>query len=144
MRLSDDSTRLVLLSGDPPLERARALQTLLDNRPSECKTTVLASSEIFSVATVAEQNNLFELDLARKQSGIHLLRLAPGCLCCSSKLILSTQVARTMRLNRPNLLILELDSSSHVEKVRELFAQDQWTGWFDQIDICQTTPKSSK
>lgn len=138
------STRLVLISGDQPHLRSDALQTLLDERVPGLKTTVLASSEIFSVASVAEQNKLFELDQARKASGIHLLRLAPGCLCCSSKLILTTQVGRTMRLNRPDLLILELDSSSHVEKVQKLFSEEQWTGWFDQIDICQTTPKSNK
>lgn len=138
------STRLVLIGGEQPLQRAHALQSLLENRPADCKTTVLASSEIFSVATVSEQNELFEMDHARKQSGIHILRLAPGCLCCSSKLILGTQVARTLRLNRPDLLILELDSSSHVEKVKAVFSEDQWKGWFDQIDICQTTPKSSK
>lgn len=138
------STRLVLISGDQPHLRSDALQTLLDERVTGLKTTVLASSEIFSVASVAEQNKLFELDQARKASGIHLLRLAPGCLCCSSKLILTTQVGRTMRLNRPDLLILELDSSSHVEKVQKLFSEEQWTGWFDQIDICQTTPKSNK
>jgi G3E family GTPase len=138
------STRLVLISGDQPHLRSDALRTLLDERVPGLKTTVLASSEIFSVASVAEQNKLFELDQARKASGIHLLRLAPGCLCCSSKLILTTQVGRTMRLNRPDLLILELDSSSHVEKVQKLFSEEQWTGWFDQIDICQTTPKSNK
>lgn len=138
------STRLVLISGDQPHLRSDALQTLLDERVPGLKTTVLASSEIFSVASVAEQNKLFDLDQARKASGIHLLRLAPGCLCCSSKLILTTQVGRTMRLNRPDLLILELDSSSHVEKVQKLFSEEQWTGWFDQIDICQTTPKSNK
>lgn len=138
------STRLVLISGDQPHLRSDALQTLLDERVPGLKTTVLASSEIFSVASVAEQNKLFELDQARKASGIHLLRLAPGCLCCSSTLILTTQVGRTMRLNRPDLLILELDSSSHVEKVQKLFSEEQWTGWFDQIDICQTTPKSNK
>lgn len=138
------STRLVLLGGEHPRERAKALQELLSKRASDCKTTVLASSEIFNVATVAEQNELFELDNARKQSGIHILRLAPGCLCCSSKLILGTQVARTLRLNRPEVLILELDSSSHLENVKAVFSEDQWKGWFDQIDICQTTPKSSK
>lgn len=144
MKSPSTLTRLVLVSGEHPRERAKALQDLLDQLPSDCKTTVLANSEIFSVATVAEQNDLFELDTARKQSGIHLLRLAPGCLCCSSKLILTTQVGRTLRLNRPDVLILELDSSSHVDKVRAVFSEDQWTGWFDQIDICQTTPKSSK
>lgn len=138
------STRLVLLGGEHPRDRAKALQTLLDNRSLQGKTTVLANSEIFSVATVAEQNELFELDKARKQSGVHILRLAPGCLCCSSKLILGTQVARTLRLNRPDLLILELDSFSHLENVKAVFSEDQWKGWFDQIDICQTTPKSSK
>ncbi|MDH4396218.1 MAG: GTP-binding protein [Limnobacter sp.] len=144
MKSQPSSTRLILVSGGQPRLRADALQALLEERAAGLKTTVLANSEIFSLLSVAEQNVMFELDQTRKQSGIHLLRLAPGCLCCSSKLILSTQVGRTLRLNRPDLLILELDSTSHVEKVRELFAEEQWTGWFDQIEICQTTPKSNK
>jgi G3E family GTPase len=144
MKAQPSSTRLILVSGDQPRLRAQALQNLLDEALAGLKITVLANSEIFSAVSVAEQNAMFELDQTRKQKGIHLLRLAPGCLCCSSKLVLGTQVGRTLRLNRPDLLILELDSSSHVEKVRELFKEEQWTGWFDQIDICQTTPKSIK
>lgn len=134
------ATHLILIAGTDPRQRAQLVQRLLEQHESAVpssapKLTLLANSEVFGSMSVAEQNQLFELDLSRKARGIHVLRLAPGCLCCSSRLVLSTQVGRTLRLSTPDVLLLELDSRSHANAVKDLFGEAQWQGWFSQLEL---------
>lgn len=123
---------LYLVAGQDPSDRLERIKTLLAKRCS-AKVTLLANAEIFTKVPVAEQADLYHFDESMKASGVHLLRLAPGCVCCSSKLVFSTHISRTLRLNPPDWLILELDASTHLEKVRSMLTDPQWNGWFDQI-----------
>lgn len=131
-------TALHLVWGKNPLNRAANIQTLLDQFEGS-KRTVLASSEIFSHLNVEDQAKLFEQDQTRKAQGIHVLRLSPGCLCCSSRLVLSTHLGRTLRLNQPDVLVLELESQSHPEQVRELLGDPQWSNWFSDIHFTEVS-----
>lgn len=128
-----NKTLLWLVAGRSPTARAQAIDGLLQQRPVPGKTTLLANSELFSVLSVEEQARVFEADQALKAQGIHLLRLAPGCACCSSRLLLSTHLGRTLRLNQPDWLILELDSQSHVAQVQALLSEPQWQPWFSEV-----------
>ncbi|HEY1059716.1 MAG TPA: GTP-binding protein [Limnobacter sp.] len=130
---SPTKTLLWLVAGRSPQARAQAIESLLQQRPPQGKTTLLANSELFSVLSVEEQARVFDADQALKAQGIHLLRLAPGCACCSSKLMLSTHLGRTLRLNQPDWLILELDSQSHVAQVQALLNEPQWQPWFSEV-----------
>lgn len=129
-------TALYLVHGADPVARAEQVETLLQ-RFSNAKRTLMGSSELFSVIGVEQQAQVFELDKARKAQGIHVLRLSPGCLCCSSKLVLSTHLARTLRLNQPEVLVLELESQSHPEQVRELLSDAQWSNWFSSVQVME-------
>lgn len=126
-------TNLFVVAGANPLARAQRIEQLLAEHANAGKITLMASSEIFSVVEVEQQAALFDLDAQRKAQGVHVLRLSPGCMCCSSKLVLSTHLARTLRLNQPDCLVLELESQSHPEQVLTLLKDPQWNGWFADI-----------
>ncbi len=126
-------TNLIVVAGANPLARAQRIDQLLVEHANAGKITLMASSEIFSVLGVEQQAALFDVDAHRKAQGIHVLRLSPGCMCCSSKLVLSTHLARTLRLNQPDCLVLELESQSHPQQVLTLLKDPQWNGWFADI-----------
>ncbi|VWX34908.1 conserved hypothetical protein [Limnobacter sp. 130] len=130
-------THVFLVSGRNPVQRATRIEQLLLEQAGAGKITLMASTEIFSVACVEAQAELFQLDAERKARGIHVLRLSPGCLCCSSKLVLTTHLARTLRLNQPNVLLMELESQSHPEQVLKLLNEPQWTDWFADITLVE-------
>lgn len=132
-------TRVFLVSGRNPEHRARAIDQLLIDHLNSGKVTLLACAEIFAVASVQLQADLFRADEQRKAQGIHVLRLSPGCLCCSSKLVLTTHLARTLRLNQPDVLLVELESQSHPEQVLKLLKEPQWTDWFADITLVEGT-----
>lgn len=130
-------TYLFLVHGRNPEHRARCIEQLLVAQAGAGKITLMASAEIFSYASVEGQAELFRADEARKARGIHVLRLSPGCLCCSSKLVLTTHLARTLRLNQPNVLLVELESQSHPEQVLKLLKEPQWNDWFADITLVE-------
>ena len=130
-------THVFLVSGRNPVQRATRIEQLLLEQAGAGKITLMASTEIFSVACVEAQAELFQLDAERKARGIHVLRLSPGCLCCSSKLVLTTHLARTLRLNQPNVLLMELESQSHPEQVLKLLKEPQWNDWFADITLVE-------
>jgi hypothetical protein len=130
-------THVFLVSGRNPVQRATRIEQLLLEQAGAGKITLMASTEIFSYASVEAQAELFELDAERKARGIHVLRLSPGCLCCSSKLVLTTHLARTLRLNQPNVLLMELESQSHPEQVLKSLNEPQWADWFADITLVE-------
>ncbi|MCR2747320.1 GTP-binding protein [Limnobacter parvus] len=130
-------THAFLVHGRNPEYRARRIEQLLAEQAGAGKITVMASAEIFSRASVQVQAELFRADEDRKARGIHVLRLSPGCLCCSSKLVLTTHLARTLRLNQPNVLLVELESQSHPEQVLKLLKEPQWNDWFADITLVE-------
>lgn len=128
-------THVFLVSGKNPHARAHRIAQLLAEKADSGKITLLASAELFAGAAVQLQNDLFRQDEERKARGIHVLRLSPGCLCCSSKLVLTTHLARTLRLNQPDVLLLELESRSHPDQVLSLLNEAQWHPWFTDITL---------
>ena len=130
-------TQVVLVSGRDPEQRARRIEQLLLEHAAAGKITLMGSTEFFSVASVEAQADLFRIDSERKARGVHVLRLSPGCLCCSSKLVLTTHLARTLRLNQPNVLLVELESQSHPDQVLKLLKEPQWTDWFADITLVE-------
>lgn len=130
-------THVFLVSGRNPEMRAQSIEQLLQQHADKRRVTLLGSTEYFSVASVEAQANMFEIDAARKARGVHVLRLSPGCLCCSSKLVLTTHLARTLRLNQPDVLLVELETQSHPEQVLQLLQEPQWNAWFADITLVE-------
>ena len=128
-------TRVYIVFHPDPAIRDAYIDALLDSIGRENKISLLASAEIFARVSVNLQVTLFQKDETRKQNGIRVLRLAPGCACCSSKLVLSTHLSRLFRFNQPHVLIFELDSQSHPDQVFELLKESQWMPWVGDVQL---------
>ncbi|WP_370262610.1 GTP-binding protein [Limnobacter sp.] len=129
-------TQVRLVPGTDPWQRALRIEQEVQSLKG-LKTTLLLSGEVFQKATVEQQATLFAHDEARKAQGMHVLRLSPGCPCCSSKLVLTTHLARTLRLNQPEVLLLELETQAHPSEVLKTLSDPQWTPWFADISIVE-------
>lgn len=53
--------------------------------------------------------------------GLHLVRIAPGCLCCDGNLVLRVTLNRLLR-QRPRRLFIGLASSEHLDQLRSWLA----------------------
>ena len=50
-------------------------------------------------------------------AGLHVTRIAPGCLCCDGNLVLRVTLNRLLR-QRPRRLLIGLASSEHLDQLR--------------------------
>ena len=53
--------------------------------------------------------------------GLHVMRIAPGCLCCDGNLVLRVTLNRLLR-QRPRRLFIGLASSEHLDQLRSWLA----------------------
>lgn len=127
---------MVLVSGQDCLARLDVLKRAAEASVSAgVSLAILASGEVFGVRDTTIHAQVFNLDQSLKEFGVRVIRLTPGCVCCSSKLIVQTHLSRLMRLNQPDVLLLELDSQSHVDQVIEWVKSEQWSDWFAKVSI---------
>lgn len=60
--------------------------------------------------------------------GTTLEQLLPGCACCVGQLALRVTVARVLRRERPDALILELAPGTHRDAVERLLRSGSFSG----------------
>jgi len=53
--------------------------------------------------------------------GLHVVRIAPGCLCCDGNLVLRVTLNRLLR-QRPRRLFIGLANSEHLDQLRSWLA----------------------
>lgn len=53
-------------------------------------------------------------------AGVALVRLAPGCACCTNEVPLRTTLVRIVRAHRPAELLLLITADQHLDRVRRL------------------------
>ncbi|MGK5046159.1 GTPase [Janthinobacterium sp. GB4P2] len=104
-------TPLTLVSGGRAAEREAAIARAL--APDEPTAVILEG--------LADGNAVLA-DLAEQvppslSSPLHLLRIAPGCLCCSGNLVLRVTLNRLLR-HPPARLFISLADASHIEQLR--------------------------
>ena len=131
----------VVFHADPHV-RAQHIDHLLATAPNLATTTLIANSEIFCQVPVVKQEALLQHDSALRQKGMQLVRLAPGCACCTSRLVIATHLSRILRLNQPKHLILELDSNAHPDQVIAMLQEPQWQGWLGDVSLFVPTSNS--
>lgn len=61
-------------------------------------------------------------------AGTTLHQLLPGCVCCAGQLALRVTVARVLRRERPDALVLELAPGTHREAVERLLTGGTFSG----------------
>ncbi|WP_425252615.1 GTPase [Janthinobacterium sp. NFX145] len=104
-------TPLTLVSGGRAAGREAAIaQALPPNQPAAVILEGLADG------------NAILADLAEKVSPspsfpLQLLRIAPGCLCCSGNLVLRVTLNRLLR-HPPAHLFISLADATHIEQLR--------------------------
>jgi hypothetical protein len=104
-------TPLTLVSGGRAAEREAAIARAL---PPHAAVAVILEG-------LADGNSLLA-DLAEQVSPspsfpLQLLRIAPGCLCCSGNLVLRVTLNRLLR-HPPACLFISLADATHIEQLR--------------------------
>ena len=104
-------TPLTLVSGGRAAEREAAIaQALAPDQPTAVILEGLADGNAI-LADLAEQSP------PSLSSPLQLLRIAPGCLCCSGNLVLRVTLNRLLR-HPPARLFISLADASHIEQLR--------------------------
>ncbi|PHV25748.1 GTPase [Janthinobacterium sp. BJB426] len=104
-------TPLTLVSGGRAAGREAAIAQAL--RPQQASAVILEG--------LADGNAILA-DLAEQVSPspsflLQLLRIAPGCLCCSGNLVLRVTLNRLLR-HPPAHLFISLADATHIEQLR--------------------------
>ena len=104
-------TPLTLVSGGRAAEREAAIAQAL--QPGHATAVILEG--------LADGNAILA-DLAEEISPsssfpLQLLRIAPGCLCCSGNLVLRVTLNRLLR-HPPARLFISLADATHIEQLR--------------------------
>ena len=101
------ATPLTLVSGGRAADREAAIAHAL--RPGQATAVILEG--------LADGNSILA-DLAEHPpSPLQLLRIAPGCLCCSGNLVLRVTLNRLLR-HPPAHLFISLADATHIEQLR--------------------------
>lgn len=104
-------TPLTLVSGGRAAEREAAIaQALQPGQPAAVILEGLADGHAI-LADLAEQIP------PSPSFPLQLLRIAPGCLCCSGNLVLRVTLNRLLR-HPPARLFISLADASHIEQLR--------------------------
>ncbi|WFR80506.1 GTPase [Janthinobacterium rivuli] len=104
-------TPLTLVSGGRAAEREAAIaQALPPNQPAAVILEGLADGNAI-LADLAEQVS------PSPSFPLQLLRIAPGCLCCSGNLVLRVTLNRLLR-HPPAHLFISLADATHIEQLR--------------------------
>ncbi|MGK5013234.1 GTPase [Janthinobacterium sp. MDB2-8] len=104
-------TPLTLVSGGRAAGREAAIaQALAPDEPAAVILEGLADGNAI-LADLAEQVS------SSLSSPLQLLRIAPGCLCCSGNLVLRVTLNRLLR-HPPAHLFISLADASHIEQLR--------------------------
>ena len=113
-------TPLTLVSGGHASDREAAIAQALPLQQ--------ANAEILE--GLADGNSILA-DLAEQTSppaGLQLLRIAPGCLCCSGNLVLRVTLNRLLR-HPPAHLFISLADVTHIEQLRSWLAASPYDAW---------------
>jgi Fe-S cluster biogenesis protein NfuA len=58
---------------------------------------------------------------------IKVVRMAPGCPCCSGNLTMRVMLNRALK-EKPDLVFLSLANSMHLTAIRDFLQEDQYSG----------------
>ena len=102
-------TPLTLVSGARAADREAAIAAAL--RPHEAVAVILEG--------LADGNSILAglAEQASPSFPLQLLRIAPGCLCCSGNLVLRVTLNRLLR-HPPARLFISLADATHIEQLR--------------------------
>jgi len=116
------ATRLTLVSGGRAHDREAAIaQALLPEVSTAVILEGLATGHSL-LADLAEQTS------SSSSLPLQLLRIAPGCLCCSGNLVLRVTLNRLLR-HPPAHLFISLADATHIEQLRAWLSASPYDVW---------------
>jgi G3E family GTPase len=69
----------------------------------------------------------------RAGGGVVLHQIAPGCACCAGNLALRTTLARALRHDKADRIVIELGAGSHRERVMALLNGPMWAAHIEAV-----------
>jgi hypothetical protein len=63
-------------------------------------------------------------------ASIKVVRMAPGCPCCSGNLTMRVMLNRALK-EKPDLIFLSLANTLHLTAIRDFLQEDQYSGRLD-------------
>jgi len=61
-------------------------------------------------------------------AGLSIVRIAPGCICCSGNLTMKVTLNRILR-QHPERLYISLANSNHLPQIRQFLQQEPYDAW---------------
>lgn len=61
------------------------------------------------------------------QESLKVVRMAPGCPCCTGKLTMRVMLNRALK-EKPEQIFLSLTNSAHLTAIRDFLQEDQYCG----------------
>lgn len=113
---------LTLVSGGRASEREAAIASALLPQQS---TAVILEGLADGSSILAD---LAEAHPGSEPSPLQLLRIAPGCLCCSGNLVLRVTLNRLLR-HPPARLFISLADATHIEQLRSWLSASPYDAW---------------
>jgi G3E family GTPase len=124
----------VLVVGPSQSGKTRLLEGWARDCPPNERWTIIFND---ANQTVMAQNSAIPVDR------VHTLQLFGGCVCCASKMVLETHLSRTLRINVPDRLFIEVDSVAHINSVIESLSATKWQSWIKiESVVVVVTPRS--
>jgi len=115
-------TPLTLVSGGVASAREAAIAAAL---PAQQSTAVILEGLASGNSILAD---LAEAAPAADISPLQVLRIAPGCLCCSGNLVLRVTLNRLLR-RPPARLFISLADATHIEQLRSWLSASPYDAW---------------
>jgi hypothetical protein len=102
------------------------LTTLVIGARASVREAAIASTLDTSVTTALILEGLPDgsgsLDVLAELPDIKLIRIAPGCLCCTGNLIMRVTLNRILR-RPPERLYISLATATHLDQIRQFLTQ---------------------
>ena len=98
-------TATTLVTGDRASQRETAVAALID--PAQHTAVILEG--------LPDGSNV--LDASLTSSHLNLVRIAPGCMCCTGNLVMRVTLNRILR-NKPERLLIGVANSDHLDQLR--------------------------
>jgi len=121
--LSPARARTWLLAGLPGSERAASIKAFLHRLQPSATVSVLLEGQAAAIDA--------EIPAA---PGRHVHVLAPGCLCCSGNLTLRVTLARVLRLEKPQYLIIAIADVRHEARMAAMLRAAPWDLWLRMVN----------
>ena len=108
-------TTLRLVYGANQSEREHAIKTHINPR-------------LFTMALL--EGGALENTPLNSVALLKVVRMAPGCPCCSGNLTMRVMLNRALK-EKPDLVFLSLANSLHLTSIRDFLQEDQYSGRLD-------------